>query len=228
MMPILDGPRIAPRAGGPARSLVVLLHGYGADGQDLIDLGAAWSERLPDTAFVAPDAPEPCEQAPAGRQWFALTTRSAEQRWNGVNAAAPVLQAFLDAELQRHKLAAAGLALVGFSQGCMMALHVGLRRSSAPAGIVGYSGTLVTPPGAAPEAMAGEITSRPPVLLMHGNIDDVIPVAALRHAADGLAALSVPVEQQMVPALGHAINAQEIRRGGEFLAHRLAAAGIGA
>src|SRR5712691_12083902 len=155
----LDGPRLAPRS-GPAQQLVVFLHGYGADGNDLIEIGRAWQQFLPHAAFVSPNAPEPCPGAPMGRQWFALTFRDPDERWNGVNAAAPILNRFLDAELARRKLPASALALVGFSQGTMMALHVGLRRPAAPAAIVGYSGLLVEPPEAQAEKFVAEIRSR--------------------------------------------------------------------
>src|SRR5262249_13874032 len=141
----LNGPRLAPRGGAKPRQLVVFLHGYGADGNDLIDIGRAWQDLLPEAAFVSPHAPHPCGQAPMGREWVPLTFRDPHERWNGAIAAAPVLNAFLDAELQRQGLAAGALALVGFSQGTMMALHVGLRRAQAPAAIVGYSGLLVLP-----------------------------------------------------------------------------------
>jgi predicted esterase len=138
-MPELDGPRLEPRS-GPARQLIVFLHGYGADGNDLIDIGRAWQGLLPHAAFVSPHAPEPCGQAPVGKQWFPLTFRDPNERWIGANKAAPVLQSFLDAELKRRNLPPSALALVGFSQGTMMALHVGLRRAVAPFAIVGYSG----------------------------------------------------------------------------------------
>src|SRR5271163_5210166 len=161
----LNGPRLAPHSRGPARQLVIFLHGYGADGNDLIELGRAWQSLLPQAAFVSPHAPEPCGQAPVGRQWFALTFRDPDERWVGANKAAPVLERFLDAELNRHKLPPAALALVGFSQGTMMALHVGLRRAVPPAAIVGYSGILVVPEDAGAKTFAADIKSRPPVLL---------------------------------------------------------------
>ena len=132
----LDGPRLEPRT-GVAKQLVVFLHGYGADGNDLIDIGRAWQQLLPDAAFVSPHAPRPCGQAPMGREWFPLTFRDPNERWTGVNAAAPVLNGFIDAELKRRGLTDSALALVGFSQGTMMSLHVGLRRATAPAAIVG-------------------------------------------------------------------------------------------
>ena len=121
----LDGPRLEPQS-GQAKRLVVFLHGYGADGNDLIDIGRAWQGLLPDTAFVSPHAPEPCGQAPVGKQWFPLFTRAPNERWDGVNKAGPGLEQFLDAELARRKLPPSALALVGFSQGTMMALHVRL------------------------------------------------------------------------------------------------------
>jgi phospholipase/carboxylesterase len=212
----LDGPRIEPRS-GKAKNLVVFLHGYGADGNDLIEIGRAWQSLLPDTAFVSPHAPRPCGQAPSGREWFPLTFRDPGERWTGVQTAAPALNAFLDAELVRHALPPPALALVGFSQGTMMALHVGLRRAVPPAAIVGYSGMLVVPEDVEPEKFAAEIKSRPPVLLIHGDQDPLIPVQALFHAAQGLAALDVPAEWHISPGVGHGIDQEGLRQGGEFL-----------
>ena len=215
----LDGPRLPPRQ-GPARALVVFLHGYGADGNDLIEIGRAWQELLPHAAFVSPHAPEPCGQAPVGRQWFAPTFRDPNERWVGVNKAAPLLERFLEAELARHKLPPSALALVGFSQGTMMALHVGLRRTPPLAAIVGYSGLLVLPPDLNAEHFAAEIKSRPPILLVHGDRDDLIPAQALFQAAQGLAALDIPVEWHLSAGIGHGIDAEGLRHGGEFLARR--------
>jgi phospholipase/carboxylesterase len=213
----LDGPRLEPRSGTP-KQLVVFLHGYGADGNDLIDIGKAWQGLLPDAAFVSPHAPRPCGQVPVGREWFPLTFRNPDERWLGVNQAAPVLNAFLDAELKRRKLPASALALVGFSQGTMIALHVGLRRAVPPKAIVGYSGMLVAPEDFDPDQFATEIKSRPPVLLAHGDKDQLIPVQALLHAAQGLAALEVPVEWHISPGIGHGVDPEGLRHGGEFLA----------
>jgi phospholipase/carboxylesterase len=215
----LDGPRLEPR-GGEAKRLVVFLHGYGADGNDLIDLGRAWQEILPDTAFVSPHAPEPCGQAPVGKQWFSLTFRDPDERWVGCNKAAPALDAFLDSELERRKLPASALALVGFSQGTMMSLHVGLRRATPPAAIVGYSGMLVMPNQPQPEVFAASIKARPPVLLVHGSEDELIPTQALFHATQTLAALEVPAEWHISYGVGHGIDAEGLRHGGEFLARQ--------
>ncbi len=221
---MIDGPRLQPAAGGAPRQLVVFLHGYGADGNDLIEIGRAWQQLLPHAAFVSPHAPEPCGQAPMGRQWFELTFRDPEERWRGVNAAAPGLDGFLDAELARHRLPPAALALVGFSQGTMMALHVGLRRASAPAAIIGYSGLFVLPSGSAPDAVARDIRARPPILLVHGAEDDLIPAQALFMSAQALASLGLAVEWHLSQGVGHGIDGEGLRHGGEFLARCLAAA----
>ena len=215
----IDGPRLEPRSGA-AKRLVVFLHGYGADGNDLIDIGRAWQGLLPDAAFASPHAPEPCGGAPTGRQWFALTMRDPDERWRGANKAAPTLDRFLDAELARRNLPPSALALVGFSQGTMMALHVGLRRAVAPAAIVGYSGLFVLPDKAEPAAVAAEIKSKPPVLLIHGDRDELIPPQALFHATQALAALEVPAEWHMSPGIGHGIDQEGLRHGAEFLARR--------
>jgi phospholipase/carboxylesterase len=217
----LDGPRIEPRS-GTAKQLVVFLHGYGADGNDLIELGRDWQGVLPDAAFVSPHAPRPCGQAPMGREWFPLFSRQPSERWDGVRAAAPPLDAFLDAELKRRNLPREALALVGFSQGTMMALHVGLRRAVAPAAIVGYSGILIMPNDAMSDEFAAQIKSKPPVLLIHGDADQMIPVQAVTHSAQGLAALDVPVEWHISPGIGHGIDQQGLRHGGEFLAKQFA------
>jgi phospholipase/carboxylesterase len=209
---MIDGPRLNPASGGAAKSLVVFLHGYGADGRDLIDIGRHWAPLLRDAAFASPHAPEPCAEAPMGRQWFGLGRHGAEEIWAGVKRAAPALDAFLDAELARLGIGDDRLALVGFSQGTMMALHVGPRRAKAPAGIIGYSGLL-----AGPMHLAGEARSHPPVLLVHGEEDPVIPAGALTEAASLLGASGFPVEWHLRPGLGHGIDAEGLALGASFL-----------
>jgi phospholipase/carboxylesterase len=213
----IDGPRLPARS-GRAQQLVVFLHGYGADGNDLIEIGRQWQRWLPDAAFVAPHAPEPCGASPIGRQWFALTFRDPHERWRGVNLAGPALDAFLDGELARHELPATRLALVGFSQGTMMALHVGLRRTQAPAAILGYSGLLVFEEGKGPETLAAHLRSKPPILLVHGDQDDVIPVDALFLSIAALAAVEVPCQWHLSLGISHGIDAEGLRQGGLFLA----------
>src|SRR5579863_8566634 len=193
MADTINGPRIEAKS-GKAKQLVVLLHGYGADGSDLIEIGRQWRALLPDAAFVAPHAPEPCAASPMGRQWFALTMRDPDERWRGVVKAGPIVDAFLDAELAKSGLDDSRLALVGFSQGTMLALHVGLRRKRAPAAILGYSGLLAGPEHLATAQARDAKGGRPPILLAHGDQDDVIPVEAMFIAAEQLAGADIPVQ----------------------------------
>ena len=209
---MIDGPRLPPANGEPAKHLVVFLHGYGADGNDLIDIGRYWAEQLPDTAFVSPHAPEPCGQAPMGRQWFDLPAIDLDVIDRGARAAAGTIQGFLDAELERHGFDESRLALVGFSQGAMMALEVGLRRPHPVAGIVGYSGMI-----AGPDRLAGEITVRPPVLMVHGEADPLVPVMALHASVPVLGAVDVPVEWHIRPGLEHGIDPEGLELGARFL-----------
>lgn len=215
----LSGPRLPP-ARGAATHLVVLCHGYGADGNDLIGLAPMWQRLLPTVAFVAPNAPEPCS-AGMGYQWFPISRIDPAEMARGVQGAAATLENFLETELTRLNLTGDKLALVGFSQGTMMSLHVGLRRATAPAAIVGYSGMLVVPGEAELDKFAAEIRSHPPVLLIHGDQDQLIPVEALLHAAQGLASLEVPTQWHISPGVGHGIDDEGLRQGGEFLAKAL-------
>jgi len=208
----LDGPRLHPASGEAARSLVVLLHGYGADGSDLVALAEMWAGEFPHTAFVAPDAPDPCELAPMGRQWFPLSLRDPSEYWLGVTAAAPVLDRFLDRELDAAGLTERELILVGFSQGTMMALHVGFRRPRPLAGLIGYSGRL-----AGPERFESETEIRFPVLLVHGEADDLLPSELTLQAEAALAAAGVAVRSHVEPGLGHGINAVGLELGRGFL-----------
>ncbi|MBC8337865.1 MAG: prolyl oligopeptidase family serine peptidase [Rhodospirillales bacterium] len=211
--PTLTGPTLAPASGGRAQQLVILLHGVGSDGDDLIGLAPYFQKVLPDALFVSPHAPFPFDMAPQGHQWFSLQERTPETRLAGVQTAAPILDAFIDAQLAETGLNDGNLALVGFSQGTMMALHVGLRRASPMAGILGYSGMLV-----GHELLADAIRSRPPVMLAHGEADDVVPVAALPDAVAGLEAAGVSVRHHTSPGLGHGLDDDGIRLGMEFLA----------
>jgi phospholipase/carboxylesterase len=212
----LTGPRLAPKS-GTAKQLVVFLHGYGADGTDLIEIGREWQTWLPDAAFVAPNAPELLPGQPMGRQWFSLTFRDPHERWRGVNHAGPGLDTFINNELARLGLPASRLALVGFSQGTMMALHIGLRRAQAPAAILGYSGLLVLEEGKGPESLSAQVRCKPPILLVHGDRDDVIPIDALFMSADALAAADIACEWHLSAGLGHGIDGEGLRHGGLFL-----------
>ena len=211
MVTPLDGPRLAPRGRTPD-ALVVLLHGYGANGDDLIALADAWVPRLPGAVFIAPNAPEAIPGMPGALQWFALTMRDPAEYWRGTVAARPAVDRFLDTELARYRLGPDRLVLVGFSQGTMLALHVGLRRTVAPATIVGLSGLL-----AGPEHL-GEAKARPPIVLIHGEADDLIPVDIIHIAREALAKAGFLVEWHIREGLGHGIDQRAQAIAGHFIA----------
>ena len=212
MISELSGPSRPPALGGPPSRLVILLHGLGADGNDLIGLAPYWASLLPTAEFLSPNAPFPCDMAPYGYQWFSAQDRSPDAVLAEVRAAAPFLDAFIDDALARRGLDDADLALVGFSQGTMMSLFVGLRRGKPVAGILGFSGRLL-----APELLADELRSRPRTLLVHGTDDPLVPYESLAAAQAALEAAGVPVETLTCNGIGHSIDETGLRRGGSFL-----------
>lgn len=208
----LTGLRRGPASKGAARQLVVLCHGVGADSHDLIDLAPAWSHALPDAVFVAPDAPEPYDGALVGRQWFSLRDRTPAVLEAGARRAAPRLLAYIDAELARAGLPPDAMAMMGFSQGAMMVLHAGLRRSVPPRGILAFSGALLDTP-----ALAAECIGHPPVLLVHGERDEVVPFSRGPAAQAALTRLGIPVQTLWCPTLGHGIDEAGLAEGALFL-----------
>ena len=211
--PPLDGPSVAPKSGGAAKQIVVFLHGYGSNGDDLISLAPFWADLLPDAEFVSPNAPFPCAMNPfGGFQWFGLEDLNLSTKLDGTRAAAAILDAYLDQALAARGLDESKLALVGFSQGTMMALHVGPRRAIAPAAIVGYSGALI-----AGELLPTELKSKPPVLLVHGMADPVVPFPAMGAAALALQSAGLTVETAARPGLPHSIDQDGLARGGRFI-----------
>ncbi|MCP1336302.1 alpha/beta hydrolase [Futiania mangrovi] len=214
--PTLTGPIVEPADGQPPRRLVVLIHGYGADGQDLIGLAPHLQRILPDALFVAPNGPDRCGVNPMGYQWFPIPWMdgSSEQAMaQGFVRAAAALDAFLDAQMAEHGLTEAQTALIGFSQGTMMSLHIGPRRARQLAGIVGFSGRLVDGEGLKQAAV-----THPPVLLVHGDMDEMIPVKAMEDARDGLAAAGIPVRWHVSRGIGHGIGPDGFEQAARFLA----------
>ena len=211
-----------PAASGRADSLVIFLHGYGADAADLIGLADPLAPHLPNTRFLAPNAPEPCRNNPAGFQWFPIPwldgTPEAEAE-AAADRAFATLGAWLDA-VAEEGIGPERTVLFGFSQGTMMALHVGLRRARPFAGIVGFSGRLLRP-----ERLAAEITSRPPVLLIHGDVDPVVPVSHLGEAGDALVAAGVETYGHVSRGTAHGIAPDGLSLALGFIRDRLAAAG---
>lgn len=193
---------------GKIKNLVIFLHGLGADGNDLISIGDELRDDMPDTAFISPDAPFPCDMAPFGRQWFSLRSWLPMDMLKGADEAAPILNSFIDEQLARFNLDDSNLALVGFSQGTMMALHVGLKRKMPPACIVGFSGALLGDPA---------VENHAPVCLIHGVADMVVPVAASIQAAAMLKSMAVPVELHQRPFLAHGIDGEGLKIARDFI-----------
>lgn len=212
-MMTLTGPEAPPASGGPAKQLVVLLHGLGADGSDLISLSPHLSAACPDAHFVSPDAPFPCDMAPYGRQWFSLQDRDPQALLGGVRLAAPILEGFLEDQQSRFGLSDAETFLIGFSQGTMTSLHVGPRRKQALGGIIGFSGALL-----ASDLLSEETLSKPPILLIHGDADPIVPVQATPAAASALQDAGFEVESLIEAGLPHSIGPQGLQKAIAFLA----------
>jgi phospholipase/carboxylesterase len=207
---MLDGPRLQPASGKAPRQIVVLLHGYGSNGADMIGLAPLWQAELPDALFIAPNAPERSAWG-GGYQWWALSDFSRPALAAGVRRAAPKLDAFLDAQLSEHGLTEDRLLLVGFSQGTMMALHVGPCRERQLAGIVGYSGMIADAAG-----LTSAIRTKPPVLLVHGSADQVVPVAATHEAERELHRLGFKVEAHVSHGIAHGVDPHGLELGRRF------------
>lgn len=212
----LEGPTLLPLDGNTVESAVIFLHGLGADGNDLISLGSALQPHMPNTIFYSPDAPQACDMAPIGRQWFSLQTREPAVVEAGVKETAPILQAFIDQVLADHSLTPDKLCLVGFSQGTMMSLYVAPRREHAIGGVVGFSGALI-----AAETLSEEATAKPPVLLIHGDADEVVPFDQMTRAFVALQAAGFAVDQLARPGLGHGIDPEGLTRAAQFLVGQL-------
>jgi len=224
-MPSLTGPKFLPNH-TEIDSIVIFLHGFGADGQDLIGLAPFFADQLPTTAFYAPNGPEICEVSPFGRQWFSLARYDAdylrrqavtqktafEAMYEGAQDAAGDLQSYIEQLQKKHNISANKIALIGFSQGTMMALHLGFRQKTPFAGIVGFSGALV---GAS--HLISDKTCQCPVLLVHGEADEMLPIHALDLAAHGLSHAGIPVCVVKRPALPHAIDEEGCHAAVTFL-----------
>ncbi|GIU66074.1 alpha/beta hydrolase [Candidatus Phycosocius spiralis] len=208
----LTGPSRPPRSGQPAKSLVITLHGYGSNGDDLLSLAHYWDKLLPDTHFSSPNAPQSVPGFDMMYQWFSIETMDPFKLAQGAHAAAPILDAFIDSEITRLGITKAQTALVGFSQGTMMALQIGLTSKQPYGGIVGYSGALVGNP---------LIASKPPVLLVHGDQDERVPLGASQLALQRMVAAGIDVQLHISPTTGHTIAMDGLQLGGAFLARVL-------
>jgi phospholipase/carboxylesterase len=210
-LPTLSGPS-RPALSGNTKQLIILLHGLGADGNDLFGLSDDLAKALPDAAFASPNAPFACDMAPWGFQWFSLRDWSEASMLQGVRDAAPILNAFIDEQKAKYNLQDNQIALLGFSQGTMMSLHVALRRAEPLAGVVGFSGAMV-----APQNLEKELTAKTPICLIHGMVDPVVPFMAMGMAEAALKAANVPVETHARPMLPHSIDGEGISAAIVFL-----------
>ncbi len=199
-----------PASRQPPKQLIVLLHGYGSNGQDLISLAPYWAKAAPDAIFISPDAPFPCEMGGGGKQWFSLADYTPTKLLAGTQDATPILNDYLDQLLAHYKLSDADLALVGFSQGTMMSLYAGPRRANKIAGILGYSGALVGTDDLATQ-------SKPPIHLIHGESDPVVTVDRYHHAVENLSQNGFTVTGHSTPRLEHSIDEQGIESGNRFI-----------
>ena len=202
-------------SGDTPRQLVIMLHGYGADGKDLIGLAPMLGQVLPDAAFVAPNAPFPCSMAAWGFQWFDIDGAGVGKRLEGVRFADKILQPFFDAQLEAHGVPPEELYIFGFSQRMMMSLHSGLRRAMQPKCVIGVSGRLLSP-----ELLATEMTNKPLILLVHGGQDEVVSPKSQEKAHYALKAAGLDVESYVVEGLGHGIDEEAILHAARFL-HRV-------
>lgn len=215
-MKIVNGRSLPPLSGGAPRQIILLLHGYGSDGNDMIGLAPAWRPSFPDALFLAPHAPQRCDGG-FGYQWWGLTSFSPEALASGAASAAPAINAFLDRKLDQYGLSDADVALVGFSQGTMMALQVGLRRQGRVAAILGYSGMLT-----ASADLQDATLVKPAIMLIHGDSDPTVPIAALYDAETRLRNLGINAETHISRGLGHSIDADGLSLGQQFVAKAFA------
>ena len=209
-MPILNGPSRGPHAGGAPDSLGILLHGLGADGNDLIGLTMALGPRFPHMAFHAPDAPHPYVEAGFGLRWFPLEPLDARQE--GLREAGRIVETYVGELLDEYGLTPDRCVLIGFSQGCMTSLYVVPRMERQIAGVVGLSGALLFP-----EWLADEVRQKPPILLVHGDQDTVLPPETMASAGQTLAGLGFPVEAYLLPGLGHSIDMRGLEIAERFI-----------
>jgi|TARA_B100000929_G_scaffold166532_1_gene131848 phospholipase/carboxylesterase len=214
-MSILTGPIVEPLTKENPKQLVIFCHGYGADGNDLIGLSSYFQPILPDAIFLSPNAPQKCALNPFGYQWFDFQSGDPALIWKGVLEAAIILNSFIDEQLEKYNLSDDNLALIGFSQGTMMSLHVGLRRGKPMRAIVGFSGKLI-----GEEFLQDDLVSRPPVYLIHGEQDSMIPHQETINAAKVLEGHNIEVQRHLSPNTPHSIAEDGLKIAIDFISNK--------
>ena len=210
--PTLSGPEFGPASGEEIEQLVILCHGLGADGNDLISLAPHYAQVLPKAKFISPNAPFQCDMAPFGYQWFSLKEHTEQSMLAGAQNARPILDAFIDQQLSIYNLAEEDLVLIGFSQGTMMSLFTAPRRKKPVAGVVGYSGRLI-----GRNLLADEIRCRPPMIMINGDNDELVPIDVQPIAIETLKSVGIKIEGYIRPGLGHSIDEVGIQIAQNFL-----------
>ena len=213
---MIRGPIIEPSSGNSPKQMIIFVHGYGADGNDLIGLANYFQSTLPEAIFLSPHAPEACSMNPSGYQWFDLTSTDPAVLWSKILVAADHLNEFIDSKLLEYNIAEENLALIGFSQGTMMSLHVSLRRKNTMAAVLGYSGRLI---GA--DLLKDDLISKPSIYLIHGDQDPMVPYQESLTAEKVLKEYSIDIKTHISENTQHSIAEDGLRIGVDFLASKL-------
>lgn len=213
---MISGPIIEPSSGNSPKQMIIFVHGYGADGNDLIGLANYFQSTLPEVIFLSPHAPEACSMNPSGYQWFDLTSTDPAVLWSKILVAADHLNEFIDSKLLEYNIAEENLALIGFSQGTMMSLHVSLRRKNTMAAVLGYSGRLI---GA--DLLKDDLISKPSIYLIHGDQDPMVPYQESLTAEKVLKEYSIDIKTHISEHTQHSIAEDGLRIGVDFLASKL-------
>ena len=198
------------------KSAVILCHGYGGDGKDISILANYWRAHLPDTLFICPDAPEKCVASPTGFQWFDLTDQTPEQILSKSLVAEIKLNELIDEVKEKNNLFANQIAISGFSQGCMISLQTGIKRKDKINSIIGYSGRIIST-----DHLEKNIVSRPNIILMHGDIDTIVPLNSLLEAKDFFNKNNYKIESQIFTNCEHRIPTEGTSLGLQFIKKHL-------
>ena len=214
-MSTLKGPIVEPQTSEKPKQLVIFCHGYGADGNDLIGLSSYFQNILPNAIFMSPNAPQKCDLNPLGYQWFDFQSGDPALIWKGVLEAASILNSFIDEQLKKYNLSDDNLALIGFSQGTMMSLHVGLRREKPMKALIGFSGKLI-----GEELLKDDLISKPPIYLIHGEQDPMVPHQETLNAAEVLKEYGIEVQKHISPNTSHSIAEDGLKIAIDFLSYK--------